>query len=133
MEKKLKEKIEQWLQKARNDIITAEHESERSDQVTDTICFHAQQAVEKYLKLFLIFHGNEPEKTHSISFLLEKCRKINPLFSNLEDVAYLSDYAVSLRYPDNFYIPGADEAKKALENAKKVNDLVLSLINPLLK
>jgi len=33
----------------------------------------------------------------------------------LEEAIKLTDYAVELRYPDDFYIPNLDEAKDAYE------------------
>jgi len=41
--------LEQWLIKANNDLKVAENEIvlDPGDMVTDAICFHCQQAVEK--------------------------------------------------------------------------------------
>jgi HEPN domain-containing protein len=36
------------------------------DCFTDTVCFHAQQCVEKYLKAFLVLEGIDFPKTHDI-------------------------------------------------------------------
>mgnify|MGYP000307964815 CR=1 FL=1 len=44
---------------------------------TSTICFHAQQAVEKYLKAFLILHDIDFPRTHDVDYLLLECRKID--------------------------------------------------------
>jgi len=46
------EYLEKWLAKAGNDLKAAESliNQEPEDMVTDAICFHSQQAVEKYLK-----------------------------------------------------------------------------------
>ena len=43
------EYLEKWLIKANNDLKVAENESHLTSQemVTDAICFHSQQAVEK--------------------------------------------------------------------------------------
>jgi HEPN domain-containing protein len=48
-----------WLIKARNDFIIASDERhlKTKDFITDGICFHCQQAAEKALKAFLVFHG----------------------------------------------------------------------------
>jgi len=48
-----------WIKKAENDLVAAEHLlTARPHTPYDTICFHAQQCAEKYLKAFLIFHLN---------------------------------------------------------------------------
>ena len=45
-----------WLIKANNDIRIIQNEFSLPENmvVTDAVCFHAQQAVEKFLKSFLI-------------------------------------------------------------------------------
>ncbi|TAL67168.1 MAG: HEPN domain-containing protein [Bacteroidetes bacterium] len=53
----------------------------KSDEpITDSICFHSQQAAEKFLKLYLVYKGIEPEKTHNISDLLYKCKLLSEEF-----------------------------------------------------
>ncbi len=46
------EKVRKWIKKAENDIKVAKDELNTENPVTDAICFHAQQAVEKLLKTF---------------------------------------------------------------------------------
>jgi len=117
--------IEKWQIKAENDLKTIANELASSNPVTDTICYHSQQAAEKYLKLFLIAKNVNPQKTHNIAILLKKCREFDPAFEQLSGLEYLTDYAVELRYPDTFYVPKPDEAIEAAENAKRVKELVL--------
>ena len=40
------------------------------------------------------------------------------------DVGNLSDYAVEVRYADEFYIPTLEEAKQAFEIAKKAKEFI---------
>ena len=63
--------------------------------ILDISCFHFQQAVEKYLKTFLIFHNKDFPKTHNIDLLLKSCGAINDRFEEL-DVKKLEDFAVAL-------------------------------------
>lgn len=60
--------IENWLKKAENDLKIVKHELELSEEemVKDGACFHCQQAVEKYLKAYLIFHKIDFPRTHNI-------------------------------------------------------------------
>jgi HEPN domain-containing protein len=37
-----------WFKKAQNDLKTGRDEFQTDEPATDTICFHMQQAVEKY-------------------------------------------------------------------------------------
>lgn len=94
--------------------------------ITDTVYFHCQQVVEKYLKAFLVKNGIAPDKTHKIESLLNNCCQIDSSFIELEGIVVLTEYAVELRYPDDFYIPSIEEAQSALSLAKKVKSFVLS-------
>jgi HEPN domain-containing protein len=48
--------IRLWIEKGDHDLGTAEIVNQHIPEYMDTIAFHCQQAVEKYLKAFLIFH-----------------------------------------------------------------------------
>lgn len=47
----------------------------------NSVCYHAQQSVEKYLKGFLSHHQIEPPLTHNLKDLSDLCGKINPNFN----------------------------------------------------
>ncbi len=56
-----------WVQKGENDLKNATHAlGMRKDCPTDTVCFHAQRCVEKYLKAFLVLKRIDFPKTHGI-------------------------------------------------------------------
>jgi len=120
------EYVRKWLLKAAGDLRVAENELQVSsgDMVTEAICFHAQQAVEKCLKAYLITRSVEFGKTHNLEFLLELCIKEDPGFQEI-DVGNLSFYAVEARYPDEFYIPSLDEAQEYVGIAGRVREFVL--------
>jgi HEPN domain-containing protein len=120
------EYVKKWLLKADNDLRVAENEMRLSPEetVTDAVCFHSQQAVEKFLKAYLITKNVEFEKTHNLEFLLELCIKRDEEFKEI-DVGNLSFYSVEVRYPDEFYIPSLDEAKECIEIARGVKEFVL--------
>jgi len=125
MEKELKELINKWLLKANNDLMMIENEFRSENPVTDGICFHAQQSVEKYLKVFLVANQIEFPQTHNIGVILNLCIKVDPDFQSLKESVTLTKYATGFRYPDDFYIPDFKEAKEAFEIAKKVKKFVL--------
>ena len=122
--------LNKWLFKARNDLKVAENEIKLSseDMVTDAICFHSQQAVEKYLKAYLIFVNIDFKRSHNLEYLLEICIDKDDDFSSLE-IGDLSFYAVEVRYPDDFYIPTKQEAKECLEQARKIKEFVFKKLN----
>jgi HEPN domain-containing protein len=82
-------------------------------------CFHSQQAVEKYLKAFLLAKNMEISKTHNLKLLINKCKDIDPSFSELlrRGVHYLTEYAVEVRYP-GIYITEKEDAEEALRLAE---------------
>ena len=122
--------VRSWFKKAENDLRTAEHTLTLEHPPCDTVCFHAQQCAEKYLKGFLTFHEIDFPKTHSIEDLVLLCQKVAPsIESEVGDVEILSSYGVEVRYPDEIYydIPEED-AREAIELAKKVKTVVLKHI-----
>jgi HEPN domain-containing protein len=123
--------IRQWVEKAENDLKNAAHTLKLgSDCPTDTVCFHAQQCVEKYLKALLVFEGKDISKTHYISGLMQMLpATIRPDLSPHEQ-ELLTDYAVSTRYPGDYEaIPLAD-ARQAVQVARRVRKQVRALLPP---
>jgi len=128
MKNEITEYIKNWLFRANEDIAVIESLARINlEQYTSTICFHAQQAVEKFLKSFLIFHDIDFPRTHDLDFLLMECRKIDKNSFNI-DIKSLTDFGVSIRYPDDFYIPGINETREYIEIAKEIKNLVESKI-----
>lgn len=127
--------VRSWFRKAENDLINAENTIKMEAPPTDTICFHAQQCAEKYLKGFLTFHEIDFPKTHSLEDLVGLCKQIVPeIESELEDVEILSSYGVEVRYPAEIYydIPKED-AREAIDLAKKVKSVVLKYLEGKIK
>lgn len=122
------EYMNNWIYRAREDISVMENLAKAGiEYYTSTICFHAQQAVEKYLKSFLIFHDTDFPRTHDVDFLLIECQKID--FNNFQfDFKSLTEFGVSVRYPDDFYVPGVNETKEYLVIAQEVAKTVEKLI-----
>jgi len=120
------EYIKKWLVKANNNLKVALHELTLGEEhaVTDAVCFHAQQSVEKFLKAFLISKDLEFGKTHNLEYLLELCAGKDKDIRKLE-TGNLSYYAVELRYPDDFYVPTFAEAEEAIKLAEDVKKYVL--------
>ena len=122
--------VKAWFKKAENDLRTAEYTMTMDEPPYDTICFHAQQCAEKYMKGFLIFHEIDFPKTHSIEDLVLLCKDIAPtLESEIGDIEVLSIYAVEARYPSELYYEIPEEkAIEAIEFAKRVKSVVLKYL-----
>ncbi len=119
----------QWLKKARNDIITAQQTLLLPDGPTDTVCFHAQQAVEKALKAYLTSLHIPFPKTHDLLHLLNLITDpLGPLGAFRNALAELTDYSVAVRYPDDEFEPSRKEAKNALQTSQDIVALIQEMM-----
>ena len=91
----------EWVTKAEGDFAMMERECRaRKNPNYDGICFHAQQCAEKYLKARLCEADVSFGKIHDLVVLLEQVLVAEPEWETFrEDLAYLSDFAVTFRYP----------------------------------
>jgi len=115
-----------WVKKAEEDLRVSEHLLNVETPPTGAICFHCQQAVEKYLKAYLTYQNVRAGKTHDLVNILNLCIKQDKDFEKLDKdkISSLSFYSVEIRYPDEFYIPKIEEAKESFKIVLKVKDFV---------
>ena len=120
------EEVRRWIRKADDDLTVAKEMLNFQKRIPWVICFHAQQAVEKYLKAFLIFQQIDFRKTHDTSELLNLCIQADQNLEKLQNlkIEKLTYYTVESRYP-GFYEPDLEDAKEALLIAENVRELVL--------
>lgn len=122
------EYLKNWIYRAREDVRVIENLAGTDMQsYTSTICFHAQQAVEKYLKSFLIFHNVDFPRTHDVDFLLMECQKIDKDQFHF-DFKSLTEFGVTIRYPDNFYVPSVKETEEYIQIVNQVKDTVEKIL-----
>ena len=97
----MKQITAEWVAKAEGDFAMMQRECRaRKNPNYDGICFHAQQCAEKYLKARLCEADIHFTKVHDLVALLEQVLQAEPTWEMFrEDLAYLSDFAVSFRYP----------------------------------
>lgn len=117
-----------WFRKAESDLTTGRG-TLASDGPYDTVCFHAQQAAEKYLKGLLAFlEAQQIPPIHNLEELFGLCTGLAPGWGLVGvDLAELTPYAVQLRYDLEFW-PDRETAEKALNMAKQVRDAVLAVV-----
>lgn len=121
--------VRQWLLKAEEDFNAAKSLITYGASFLSTVCFHSQQAAEKYLKAFLIYHQVEFPKTHDIDELLDLIAPTDSKLSeSLRDVIVLTNYGVDARYPGDFPNVTSNDAQQAIQMAEKVRRLVLKLL-----
>lgn len=117
--------VRQWVAKAENDLQNATHTLTLGEAgPLDTVCFHAQQCVEKYIKALLCFYEIDFYRSHNITTLLALLPvHLQPELS-AEEQARLNDYAVAVRYPDDYEPVSLAEAERAAQVARRVRTQV---------
>ena len=119
----------QWLLKAEEDLNAAKALLTYGATFLSTVCFHSQQAAEKFLKAYLTYCQVEFPKTHDIDEILDLIAPVNgKLSESLRDTIVLTNYGVGVRYPGEFPNVTGSDAKQAIQMAEKVRGLVLELL-----
>jgi HEPN domain-containing protein len=125
----LRDYVEKWLFRANEDLAVIDRLLQTDPEAyASTICFHAQQAVEKYLKALLASKGVDFPRTHDVDFLLAECREVSPGQFDQIDLKSLTDFGVTIRYPDDFYVPDLSETGYYGQVAREIGAIVLGLI-----
>lgn len=110
-----------WLVKAAHDLRAAGGLSRMKPPVTDAVMFHCQQAVEKTLKAFLVWHSKPVPKVHDLRLLGDRCSTVDSTMAQLTtQVEHLSVHAVLTRYPGEAPEPRPTAARAALSATRKV-------------
>jgi HEPN domain-containing protein len=123
------ELVRNWLIKAQHDLAAARKLSADPEPYRDVAIYHCQQAAEKAVKGFLVFHDQPFEKKHDVEVLVTLAMRYDEGFSSwLEAAAYLTPYATEFRYPGDVLDPELDEFEQALEAANGIYSFVLSLL-----
>jgi len=87
--------IREWLTKADEDFEFALVNLKEGKTFFAQICFHFQQAAEKYLKSYIIAQELEFRKVHELPLLLKRCASKDPSLEQLqEDCEYLTTFYV---------------------------------------
>lgn len=116
----------QWATHADEDVRLANHalEMPEADCPYRLVAYHAQQCAEKYLKAYLVLRGRDFPYTHNISRLLELCAEDADWAAGLAEAEELTPYAVTARYPGEDEAVTETEARRAVEVAARVRQIV---------
>jgi HEPN domain-containing protein len=92
--------VRAWLERAEADLAAARVDLGASPPLAEDAVFHCQQAAEKGLKAFLVWHDRPFRKTHNLEELGQQCLEIDPgLRSEVDRAVPLTEYAWRYRYP----------------------------------
>jgi len=117
--------VQQWLDKAEADYGLIVHLVSENTPFLSAVGFHAQQAVEKFLKSFLVQHQVEFPKTHNLGEILNLVATIDtPLADSLRKVTVLNPFSVETRYPGDIPEISPEDAKKAVKLVSNVRKAI---------
>jgi len=121
MDEAFEKQAEEWFERGRHDIETAQLLYDERGH-TDSIAYHIQQALEKYLKGYLVLHGKKPPRIHEIDTILNLIAAFDDSLIDFLDLCEkVSRYYFEARYP-----PGPpveyeyEEMKRDLDSAWKL-------------
>lgn len=123
-----------WIEKADHDLGSAQLIFLHIPEYRDVTAFHCQQAVEKYLKAYLLYLDIAFEKTHNLLLLLNLIAQKEEVSDALyEKVEKLQRFAVEIRYPEEIIEFTDDNIKTALAIAGELREYVLQRMNLTIK
>ena len=104
--------VRRWVQKAENDFRNAEYVlTLKVDCPFDTVSYHCQQCVEKYLKALLILRNVDFPRTHGLVVLFNLLQEVETLTVKVQDVQPLNRYSIESRYPGDWEPIDESEAR----------------------
>jgi HEPN domain-containing protein len=127
-----KTEVQEWLDFAERDLDVAVILSEHHPIAREIVCYHCQQAVEKYLKAYLVSAGVSFEKVHDLERIAAMCAPFDDTLGRFKDsFRSLTVFGVVTRYPSSVEITIAD-VTESLEKSKALRDYLLPRITALL-
>jgi HEPN domain-containing protein len=77
MDNPLRAQAMEWFERGDHDISSAQLLYDQQGY-TDSIAYHIQQAIEKYLKGYLVLKGRKPPRVHDLDVLLDAVADFEP-------------------------------------------------------
>ena len=126
----LPEIAKEWIEKADEDFGFAGVGIECTDYFGQ-ICFHFQQAAEKYLKAFIVANELGFRAVHNLMELLEICRQKDQSVQELRQACtFLNAFYIDTRYPVHWPSQyDRSTAVEAKEMTAKIRDWVKNSLN----
>ncbi len=118
-----------WVIKAERDLGLARDAFGLDKDYWDLICYHCQQATEKFFKANLIYHQINFPRTHDLELLLNLIAQkeiLPPDF--IQNALAINDYGIQVRYPGFPYEPTDVDASEAIQIAENFRAFILSKI-----
>lgn len=126
MNNKVKLKAKEWFKKAEHDVATVELIINTSGY-PDVAGVLLQQALEKFLKGYLISRGWKLVKIHNLKDLLDEAVKHDKKFEKFYDlVTLITGYYFEEKYPFGKSEVSLEEIKEQMQEVKELINLIRS-------
>jgi len=126
----MKKQAEDWITLADKDLYAAEIMSNGDYSLTNIVAFHCQQAIEKYLKAFLIENDIPLIRTHDLIKLNGMLKEVKDLGIDEEKLIIINEIYIDSRYPGELgLLPGGAptniQVKEFIEYAKEIRTKII--------
>ena len=126
--------VQNWLAKAERDLCAAQVLLGCPGELAEVVGFHSQQAVEKFMKAYLVRHQIEFPRTHDLAILRKLIsRSEERLAEQLAFADSLTPFGVEMRYPGEIQEVDRNTAEQALAHARQTRRLVLEALQEYLQ
>lgn len=118
--------VTEWMEKAEEDYLFVEKLVVDEESFFAPLCFHCQQAVEKYLKAYIVAQNIPLRKIHDLVELVQICLQTDRSFKEVkEDAILINPYYVDTRYPGTWPIGfSKDDALTAFAAAGRIREFI---------
>ncbi|MBU0764451.1 MAG: HEPN domain-containing protein [Bacteroidetes bacterium] len=119
----------EWFEKADHDLGSARIIFIHNPEYFDTIAFHCQQAVEKYLKAALIFYNIGFLRTHDLIYLLDLLSDRHDINEAVYDMAIrLNGFSIKIRYPNKKIFLSKEDLEYTISVAEYFREYIAGII-----
>lgn len=122
--------VRAWVLRAEHDLLNIENNLAAREIPWDTVGFHAQQCVEKYLKALLISRQIDPPKIHDLTELYALLPDGLLQGINVHSLEELNPYSIEGRYPGVWEPVEQAEALQAVEAARMIRQAIRRILPP---
>ena len=124
-----KEIVLAWIKKGEEDLAIAKLTFQHLPELSDSVCYLAHQATEKFLKALLIHLDIQSPRSHNLLLLVDLINTKYQLDETcIKHCTFLNEYASELRYPFARYKPDSEKANLFIQYSGEVAAYVRSVI-----
>lgn len=122
-------RYQDWFKKGDQDIKGA-HILYNHDGDLGIVCFHCQQALEKYFKGYLIYKTGLLQEGHSLIKLCKKASSYDGIFSKfIKDCAFINTFYIETRYPaEDPLVVSKEDAEECMRIVEEIINEIINII-----